>query len=285
MDNVFNEKPKLDKTDCYHKKYVCRNCSCKFETLTLRTRALTPARREPDFFIHYSGIVPWLYEITVCPNCSIAIEGRLWDSMYIPDEAKLRFALDRVRPLNLTDFCWERSYEMGVVSYRLATIAYAYSGTKYYDRANLALRANYLLRTIGDRMKEEPLTASATDIKNEDLMNLSGSPDEIIKGFVTSSGFSNEPANVRRQEESFKRMALAMFVRAYETEHIETTRYGTAGIMYIIGELMRQFGDYKQAVRWFARVVQEKKCHPQIERLARDQWERAREAYRSEMKA
>jgi tetratricopeptide (TPR) repeat protein len=132
-------------------------------------------------------------------------------------------------------------------------------------------------------MKEPPHVPAATEITERELSDSLNSIDDILKKFVAVSGRSDEQVNPREMEHSFKRMALALFIRAFETERIESTRYGSAGIMYIIGELLRQFGDYKQAVKWFARAVKDEKRHPQIERLARDQWELAREMYREEI--
>jgi len=237
-----DQEQALSEKDYWLKDFRCPLCGCVFQTIRLKARALTVVKREPDFFVQYRGNLPWVYEVAVCPNCAYACEQRIWKDLVIVDRDGLRQALDSVRPPDLRSFTSERTMEMGLTSFLLALITYSFSSARYYERANLALRAGYLARGYRERIE----------------------------------GGSEE------SELEFKKLAHEFFLKSYELEQIEETRFGVSGIMYIIGELYRQLGDYRQAVNWFSKVVHEKKCRPQILRLARDQWELAREQYKAE---
>jgi hypothetical protein len=76
------------------------------------------------------------------------------------------------------------------------------------------------------------------------------------------------------EERRFMRFAAEAYVRVFESDRDGSS----ARIMYLIGELHRRLGDYHEAVRWFSRVVNDKRImDAAMIKMSRDQWQVARE--------
>ncbi|MZP28617.1 DUF2225 domain-containing protein [Heliobacterium undosum] len=71
--------------------------------------------------------------------------------------------------------------------------------------------------------------------------------------------------------------ALRLYEAAFGDDR--NAKSSTVTLMYLIGELYRQLGQYAEAVRWLAKAAMhpDVKKEPEIERLARQQWSLARE--------
>jgi hypothetical protein len=77
------------------------------------------------------------------------------------------------------------------------------------------------------------------------------------------------------QERRFLRHALDAYINVYEWED-ESSK--NARLMYLIGELHRRLGDYKEAVFWFGRVINDKSImDAAMIRASREQWAVLRE--------
>ncbi|MEP0813477.1 MAG: DUF2225 domain-containing protein [bacterium] len=240
IQELANRPQIEDEKDFWLKELRCPLCRCDFKSTQLRSRAYRVVRREPDFFIHYEGTVPWLYELAVCPQCGFSGEAREWANLVVRDPDMLRERLQEAGAAGLRSLCGPRTAAEGVATFRYALVTYACCEVKIYQRANLALRGGYMARVA-----RESGAISGYEVENE-----------------------------------FKSEALTLFLDSYQNEYVETTRFGASGIAFIIGELYRQLADYKQAVVWFSRAVSAADRHPEIERLARYQWEIARGEYR-----
>lgn len=85
------------------------------------------------------------------------------------------------------------------------------------------------------------------------------------------------------KELQFIQYALDNYLIAYEKEQLPIGNMNQIMLMYIIGELYRQVGNYKESIIWLNRVVSSPERHssPVIERLAREQWMTLRDDARS----
>ncbi|WP_127570812.1 DUF2225 domain-containing protein [Paenibacillus xylaniclasticus] len=82
-----------------------------------------------------------------------------------------------------------------------------------------------------------------------------------------------ETQNVE-QEQRFLRHALDAYIQVYETEGSELN---DARLMYLIGELHRRTGRPNEAVRWFSRVVNDKRIiDAAMIKACREQWQAIR---------
>lgn len=90
--------------------------------------------------------------------------------------------------------------------------------------------------------------------------------------------FNRDNGDVGKETEHYN-LALKLFIESYEKDNLNSSKLGTVGISYLIGELNRRLGNHKEAVRWFSQTVTNPqiKGKREIERLARDEWMETRE--------
>lgn len=84
----------------------------------------------------------------------------------------------------------------------------------------------------------------------------------------------NDPAT----ERAYLDQALGSYTEAYQREPTPIGKMSALTLTYLIGELSRRIGNYKEAVQYFSIVVSDKSGTDQnIVNLARDQWHQARD--------
>jgi uncharacterized protein (DUF2225 family) len=99
--------------------------------------------------------------------------------------------------------------------------------------------------------------------------------DRVIAGILHHIAWLYREKEDTEQEMRFLRFALNAYIGVYETEGVSLNN---AKLMYLIGELYRRLGEYKEAVKWFARVVNDKRImDAAMIKASRDQWTTTRE--------
>lgn len=97
----------------------------------------------------------------------------------------------------------------------------------------------------------------------------------VIAGLLHHIAWLYREKGDKEQEEKFLRFALEAYIEVFETESIDVN---DARLMYIIGELHRRLKEYNEAVRWFARVVNDKRImDAAMIKACREQWALTRE--------
>jgi uncharacterized protein len=83
-------------------------------------------------------------------------------------------------------------------------------------------------------------------------------------------------------EKNYIDKAREYYKLSFETERQQKMSEPT--LLYLIGELHRRSGMYKEAIQWFSRAVSHKaiKMEAEIERMARDQWEMSRQQFKEQ---
>ncbi|MBJ6361417.1 DUF2225 domain-containing protein [Paenibacillus sp. GCM10012307] len=97
----------------------------------------------------------------------------------------------------------------------------------------------------------------------------------IIAGLLQHIAWLYRYMGDEQQERRFLRFALDAYIRVYE---VDVNSINNAKLMYLIGELHRRLQDYNDAVKWFSRVIHNKKIidGAMIHR-SREQWQILRE--------
>jgi len=99
--------------------------------------------------------------------------------------------------------------------------------------------------------------------------------DRIIAGILHHIAWLYRYRGDEAQETRFLEFALQAYVRVFERDG---TDVNNARLMYLLGELNRRLGQFHEAVRWFARVVNNKKImDAAMIRASREQWMAVRE--------
>jgi uncharacterized protein (DUF2225 family) len=104
--------------------------------------------------------------------------------------------------------------------------------------------------------------------------------DRVIAGLLHHISWLYRYKGNVEQEERFLTYTLEAYIRVYEQEGDDVNN---AKLMYLIGELNRRLRNYNEAVRWFARVINDKKIMDAgMIRACREQWAQMREDMKAE---
>ncbi|MNZ74061.1 hypothetical protein D3C78_924970 [compost metagenome] len=102
-----------------------------------------------------------------------------------------------------------------------------------------------------------------------------GEKDRVIAGILHHIAWLYRYESNIHEEKRFLQFALQAYIRVYEGEESEVNN---ARLMYMIGELNRRTGDENEAVRWFSRIVNDKRIMDSaMIQASRAQWQLIRE--------
>ncbi|MBO9605412.1 MAG: DUF2225 domain-containing protein [Paenibacillaceae bacterium] len=99
--------------------------------------------------------------------------------------------------------------------------------------------------------------------------------DRVIAGILHHIAWLYREKQDVEQERRFLEYSLQAYTKVYEVEGIDVNN---ARLMYLLGELNRRLGYYNEAVKWFARVINDKKIMDSgMIRASREMWTQTRE--------
>lgn len=102
-----------------------------------------------------------------------------------------------------------------------------------------------------------------------------GETDRIIASLLHHIAWLYRYKYNVEQEKRFLEYSLEAYIRVYEKEGVGGS---DARLMYLIGELNRRIGKYNDAVKWFGRVINDKRImDAAMIRASREQWALLRE--------
>lgn len=122
-------------------------------------------------------------------------------------------------------------------------------------------------RSWDDAMFSYKLALVTAQLKNE--------KGRVIAGLLHHIAWLYRYKGDTEQENRFMQYALDEYTRTFETEAGDVNN---ARLMYLMGELSRRLKHYNQAVKWFSRVINDKKImDAAMIRACREQWVVTRE--------
>jgi len=102
-----------------------------------------------------------------------------------------------------------------------------------------------------------------------------GERDRVVAGILHHIAWLYRYQGDQEGELRFLRYALEAYIRVFETEGLEMN---SARLMFLIGELHRRLKEYPQAVRWFSKVINDKRIMDAgMIRACRDGWATVRD--------
>lgn len=150
-----------------------------------------------------------------------------------------------------------------------------------FDRLTDAQKHNYYERVGagwkgGDYSGERTAAMAMVSYKLALLSaQATGAKDRVMAGILHHIAWLNRYEGNQGEEQRFLKHALESYIRVYESEGISLNN---AKLMYLIGELYRRNGNAKEAVKWFSRVVNDKRImDAAMIRACREQWQLIRE--------
>ncbi|SFE41627.1 hypothetical protein SAMN05216378_3042 [Paenibacillus catalpae] len=97
----------------------------------------------------------------------------------------------------------------------------------------------------------------------------------VIAGILHHIAWLYRYEGNQQEEQRFLRFAMQAYIKVYEEEG---SQLNNAKLMYIIGELNRRTGELTEAVKWFSRIVSDKRIMDEaMIRRSREQWQLIRE--------
>lgn len=138
----------------------------------------------------------------------------------------------------------------------------------------LRVRTNWVPKDYsGERSWEEALQTYKLALL---CAQIKGEKDRLISGLLHHIAWLYREKGDHAQERRFLQFALDSYVKVYENE--SASEVNNARLMYLMGELHRRLGNYYDAVRWFSRVINDKKIMDSaMIRACREQWTQTRE--------
>lgn len=143
----------------------------------------------------------------------------------------------------------------------------------YPEKTNLCGK-----RTLSEALKSWQMAIQSGQLRKASSGEMGG----IFLGAAWMSRELNNP----NLESTYLRQALAAYNDAYNSEPMPIGKMDELTVTYLIGELNRRIGSYKEAIGWFNRLLNDRKIkkNPRLEKMTREQWQQASSDYKSTKK-
>lgn len=140
---------------------------------------------------------------------------------------------------------------------------------QYYERIGCNWKG---LQYGGERTAEQAMETYKLALLTAQV---TGASDRIIAGLLHHIAWLYRYEGKEKEEQRFLAFALECYIKVYELEGISLNN---ARLMFLIGELNRRIGERNEAVKWFSRVVSDKRIiDAAMIRACREQWQLVRE--------
>lgn len=103
----------------------------------------------------------------------------------------------------------------------------------------------------------------------------------IIAGITLKTAWLFRLKEDKDQEKEYLEKALGFYKEAYSKERLPIGGLNEVKITYLLGELSRRIGNYKEAIKWFDKTVNNPlaSTQPALVKMARDQWALTKDLY------
>lgn len=141
------------------------------------------------------------------------------------------------------------------------------------------LKSNDEINFCEERDLQTTLKAFQLAIRTAQLKKVSAAE---LSGLLLAAGWIAREMQYAELEKKYINEALKYYVEAFFSGNGSIGNLSDLQATYLIGELYRRCGEYKEAIHWFNKVISHKdiKLNPNIEKLAREQWALARDQAR-----
>lgn len=139
----------------------------------------------------------------------------------------------------------------------------------FYEKVsqNWSMRDYCRERNWDDALQSYKLALLSAQIKNE--------KSRVVAGLLHHLAWLYRIKGDWEQEERFLTFALEAYVNVFETEGMDLNN---ARLMYLMGELNRRLKRFPDAVKWFSRIINDRKIMDAgMIRASREQWITTRE--------
>jgi uncharacterized protein (DUF2225 family) len=222
--------------ELFWKKYIDPLSGETFSAVSVKRSAYTLRGHDPDFAPHYEGSNPLWYTVVVS-NTGFAGEQELYKHS---SKLLIRNRSELMEFISgqpgWPEFNLERDIETACRTFELALGYTHFLRVSRYEIASLALKASWVYSQWAE----------------------------------TGHQPAKDQARIMRQ------IALKHYLESYEKEDNSEKKFGSAGVTYLIAELMREQGNFDESLAWFSRALTDGQVRGEVKRLAQDQRELCR---------
>ncbi|MDP4088736.1 MAG: DUF2225 domain-containing protein [Bacillota bacterium] len=142
-----------EKTLLYEREVICPVCETRFNARAVKVSAARTVSKDSDFFIRYSVINPYFYDVWVCNSCGYASMKK--DFEYIKEHQ-----IEHIKK-NITSRWRGRKYpetydlDIAIERYKLSLLNYAVRNAKNSSKAMNCLKIAWMYRLKEDVESEQ----------------------------------------------------------------------------------------------------------------------------------
>jgi hypothetical protein len=113
--------------------------------------------------------------------------------------------------------------------------------------------------------------------------NKRGAKKSILAGVCLKIAWAYRMVPDEENEKTFLKFALTNYMEAFDSEPLPNGNITEMMLLYLMGEISRRLGEYKNAIFWFGKAIacSESRTNSRIEKMTRDQWAMAKEQFNS----
>lgn len=145
---ISNKEEGLNTSDLLYNKTVnCPICGKEFKVRTVRTSSYRIEKKDSDFFIHYTRINPYFYDVWLCNSCGYTAMKA--------DFLKIRSSKKELILANISTKWHSKDYpdvyneKIAIERYKLALINYSVINAESYKKAMNCLKIAWMYRLSG----------------------------------------------------------------------------------------------------------------------------------------
>lgn len=173
-EEASKEEPKVEKEDTltsqlYDATVTCPVCKAVFGSRSVKISSIRRKKSDSDFFIRYSSINPYFYEVYLCNSCGYAALKQDFDKI---KQTQIELIKQKISPK------WQgRKYpevynvEIAIERFKLSLLNSVIAEAKSSIKARNCLRIAWMYRLLEDSINEEVFLRQALEGFKDAYMN------------------------------------------------------------------------------------------------------------------
>lgn len=145
----------------YDKRCQCLTCDFEFTSKKVRSNKMRNLHHDSDLCTYFAGVIPYYYEVNVCPNCGFAFTDSFAPLM--TEQKKQIYAEYAPRYLTqgIPDLTGARDEDEALLSFKLALGSGFVKTEQPKLLAGISMRIAWLHRMAGRETEEQEFLAAA----------------------------------------------------------------------------------------------------------------------------
>lgn len=149
----------------FDKKVICPVCGANFTVKVVKSKSPHIIGRDSDFFMHYSVINPYFYDVWICNSCGYSAMKADFEKI---KSYKKQDVLDNITPKwSPRDFPVISNEHLAIKKYKLALLTAVLAQLNDSTKAMILLKIAWMYRLLKNPEKENEYIVQAIDGFND----------------------------------------------------------------------------------------------------------------------